>query len=85
MTGLIVQVRVNRHIVGLTQQLFERRAVAGEGTLGGLGDGQLLGLDRTTAYRVDPDGERRQVVAAGPSLGPLIGSGFAGIVGSGSF
>ena len=53
-------------------------AVVGAGIL-------LLVLDRSTPYRVDPEGERREMVSVAPALSPLIGPGLAGLVGAGRF
>jgi hypothetical protein len=52
--------------------------IAGAGVL-------LLVLDRSTAYRVDPGGERRDEVAAQARVSPLFAPGFAGLVGTGRF
>ena len=59
--------------------------IAGAGVL-------LLVLDRSTPYRVDPDGERRDLARAsstslGPLawFGPLLDSGTIGLAGSGRF
>jgi hypothetical protein len=50
----------------------------------------LLVVDRSIPYRVDPNGERRDMAAgqeASPSLAmaPLLGPGLAGLVGTGRF
>ena len=52
----------------------------------------MLVLDRSTPYRVDPEGERRDLArvsssALGPlaCLGPLLDTGMIGLTGAGRF
>ena len=45
----------------------------------------LLLLDRSTPYRVDPEGDRRDFALSAPLLSPLVGAGIAGLAGSGRF
>jgi tetratricopeptide (TPR) repeat protein len=41
----------------------------------------LLTLDRSVPYRVDPEGQRRDVASRGPLLTPFLAPGMAGVVG----
>jgi tetratricopeptide (TPR) repeat protein len=45
----------------------------------------LLLLDRSTPYRVDPEGEHRDLASARSYLVPVVGAGMAGLAGGGSF
>lgn len=45
----------------------------------------LLVLDRSTPYRVDPEGERRELGGATAFVAPLLGPGLAGLAGTGRF
>ena len=49
----------------------------------------FLVLDRSTPYRVDPEGERRDLASIWPSLwpslSPVLGPGMTGLVGTGRF
>jgi tetratricopeptide (TPR) repeat protein len=45
----------------------------------------LLLLDRPTPYRVDPEGEPRDLASARSYLVPVLGAGMAGLAGGGSF
>jgi hypothetical protein len=45
----------------------------------------LLVLDRSTPYRVDPEGERRELARASTFVSPVFGPGMAGLMGTGRF
>ena len=45
----------------------------------------LLVLDRSTPYRVDPEGERRDPTGTTAFVSPLLGPGLAGLAGTGRF
>jgi len=45
----------------------------------------FLVLDRSVPYRVDPEGERRDLASTWPSLSPILGPGLAGLVSTGRF
>jgi hypothetical protein len=45
----------------------------------------LLVLDRSTPYRVDPEGERRDLAGSTAFVSPLLGPGLAGLAGTGRF
>jgi hypothetical protein len=45
----------------------------------------LFTVDRSVPYRIDPEGQRRDVASRGPLLAPYVGPGMAGLVGTGTF
>jgi tetratricopeptide (TPR) repeat protein len=45
----------------------------------------LFVADRSVPFRVDPEGQRRDVASAWPLLAPFFGPGMAGIAGTGRF